>query len=75
MHWEEETHQFPAIFLYSLAPCAFSATQADLPEDRVTVLSEIFTDITGELDPTAQSRLGAAAGTSFFEVLAQYLET
>lgn len=50
------------------------APQADLREDRDTIFSEVFTDITGELDPNAQARLGAAAGTCFYEVLAQRFE-
>jgi len=38
------------------------------------VFLELFTDITGELDPNAQAELRAAAGTSFYEVLAGHFE-
>ena len=47
---------------------------AEALDDKDTVLQEIFTDITGEIAPPAQAKLGAAAGTCFYEVLAQFLE-
>lgn len=69
-----ETHAHPLPSLPSPPPPQ-AVEAAELKADRDAICGEIFSDVTGEVDPLARERLGLSRPTLYYTVVAAHLAT